>query len=118
MGHEARVEETHSPKCLLTCKPDAGKRSVCSQKRQWNDVIGDLKKCKMYPNWREQAQDRSIWCGWIKAAAEDLNEELELIKKSKKHQLKQRREAVNQEQTLSDWRCSAREHLELTKQAW
>ena len=28
LGHVARMEETHIPKCLLTCKPDGGKRSV------------------------------------------------------------------------------------------
>ena len=47
-----------------------------------------------------------IWPGWIKAAAEDVNEEMEIIVQSKKDDLKQRREAVNQEQTLRDWRCS------------
>ena len=79
-------------------------------------MIFDSKRCEMYPNWCEQAQDQSIWCGWIKAAAEDLNEEMEIIEQSKKHELKKRRETVNQEQTPSDWRCS--EHLEVTKPAW
>ena len=62
--------------------------------------------CELYPNWREEAQDRSIWRGWIKAAAEDVNEEMEIAEQSKKDELKERREAVNQEQTRSDWRCS------------
>ena len=59
------------------CKLDVGKRSFGGQKRWWNDVIvGDLKKCQVYPNWREKAQDCSIRHGWIKAGAEDLNEEI------------------------------------------
>ena len=63
-------------------------------------IVGDLKKCEMYPNWSEQAQDRSIWHCWIEAANEDVNEEMEITKQSKKDELKQRGEAVNQEQTL------------------
>ena len=58
------------------------------------------------PNWREEAQDRSIWLDWIKAAAENENEELEITEQSKKDELKQRTEAVNKKQTQSDWRCS------------
>ena len=69
-------------------------------------IVGDLNKCEVYPNWHEQAQDNGIWHGWIKAAAEDVNKEMEIAEQSKKDELKQRREAVNQEQTLSDWRCS------------
>ena len=69
-------------------------------------IVGDLKKCEMYPNWREQAQDRSICRCWIKAANEDVNGEMEITEQSKKDELKQRGEAVNQEQTLSGWRCS------------
>ena len=85
LGHVARMEETRIPKCLLTCKPDKGKRSVGGQKKRWNDVIvGDLKNCELYTNWREEAQDRSTWWGWIKAAAEDANEELEIAEQSKK----------------------------------
>ena len=53
----------------------------------------DLKKCEVYPNRREQAQDRSAWRGWINAAAEDVNEELEAKEQSKKDELKQRRQA-------------------------
>ena len=60
----------------------------------------------MYPNCCGQVQGRNIWRGWIKAAAEDVNEEMEITEQIKKDELKQRREAVNQEQTLSDWRCS------------
>ena len=37
---------------------------------------------------------------------EDVNEEMQITEQSKKDELKQRREAVNQEQTRSDWRCS------------
>ena len=48
----------------------------------------DLKKCDVYPNWREEAQDRSTWRGWFNAAAEDVNEELEAEEQSKKDELK------------------------------
>ena len=101
------MEENHIPKCLLMCKPDRDKCSVGGQKRLWNAVIvGDLKKCELYPNWHEEAQDCSIWQGWIKAAAEDVTEEMDIAKHSKMDELKQRREAANQGQTGSDWRCS------------
>ena len=69
----ARMEETRIPKCLLVSKLARGKCSVDGQKRRWNDVL----VCEVYSNWREQAQDRSTWRGWINAAAEDVNEELE-----------------------------------------
>ena len=86
------MEETRIPKCLLTCKPDRGKCSVGSQKRRWNDVIvGNLKKRELCPNWREEVQDRNIWRGWIKAAAEDVNEEMEITEQSKKDQLREGR---------------------------
>ena len=79
LGHVARMEETRIPNCLLTCKSDGGEHSDGSQKRRWNDVIvGDLKKCEPYPNWHEEVQDCTIWCGWIMAAAEDVNEEMEI----------------------------------------
>ena len=85
----------------------ASRTGINSQKRRWNDdIVGDLMKCEMYPNWREQVQDHSIWRDWIKAVAEDVNEEMEIEEQSKKDELKQRRAAVNQEQTLSHWRCS------------
>ena len=107
LGNVAKMEETRIPKCLLACKPDGGKRSVDGQKRRWNDmIVGDLEKCEMYCSWCEQVHDRSMWRGWIKAAAEDVNEKMEIAEQSKKDELKQRREAVNQEQILSDWRCS------------
>ena len=38
--------------------------------------------------------------------AKDLNEDTEVTERRKKHELKQRREAAGQEQTLSSWRCS------------
>ena len=64
LGKVARMEETRIPKCLLMCKPDGGKHSVGGQKRQWIYVIlGYLNKCELYTNWREEAQDRSIWRG-------------------------------------------------------
>ena len=51
LGRVARMEETRIRKCLLTCKPDRGKCSVGGQKRPWIDmIVGDLKKCEMYPN--------------------------------------------------------------------
>ena len=79
---------TRIPKCLLRCKPDEGKHSVGGQMRQWNDMmVGGLKKSELCPNWCEEAQDRSIWRGWIKAAAEDVNEEMEIAKQSKKDEL-------------------------------
>ena len=59
-----------------------------------------MKKCELYPNWHEEAQDRSIWRGWITEAAEDVSEEMEITEQRKKDERKQRREAVNQEQTL------------------
>ena len=55
-------------------------------------IVGDLKKCELCTNWREEAQNRSIWRGWIKAAAEDVNEEMEIAEQSKKDELKQRRD--------------------------
>ena len=77
------------------------------QKRRWNDVIvSDLKKCELYPNWRDQAQDCSTWRGWTNAAAEDANEEMKATEQSKKDELKQRREAASQEQRQTGWRCS------------
>ena len=107
LGKVARMKETRIPKCLLMCKPEGGKRSVGGRKMQWIYVIlGYLNKCELYTNWREEAQDRSIWRGWIKAAAEDMNEEMEIAKLRRKDELKQRREDVNQEQTRNDWRCS------------
>ena len=107
LGHVARMEEMRIPKCLLVSKWARGKRSVGRQKRRWNDVIVcDLKKCDVYPNWREQAQDRSTWRGWINAAAEDVNEELEDKEQSKKDELKHRRQAACHEHTQSGWRCS------------
>ena len=66
----------------------------------------DLKKCDVYSNWREQAQDRSTWRGWINAAAADVNEELEIKEQSKEDELKQRKEAACHEQTQSGWGCS------------
>ena len=107
LGHAARMEETRIPKCLLVSKLARGKRSVGGQKRRWNDVlVCDLKNCEVYSNWREQAQDCSTWRGWINAAAEDVNEELEAKEQSKKDELKQRREAACHEQTQSGWGCS------------
>ena len=45
LGHLARMEEIHIPKCLLVSKPAGGKRSVGGQKRGWNDMmVNDLKK--------------------------------------------------------------------------
>ena len=77
----------------------ASQTGVNGQKRWWNDdihVVGDSNKCEMYPNWREQVQDHSIWHGWIKAVAESVDEEMEIEEQSKKDELKQKREAVNQ----------------------
>ena len=54
----------------------------------------DLKKCEVYSNWREQAQDRSTCRRWINAAVEDVNEELEAKEQGKMDELKQRREAA------------------------
>ena len=69
-------------------------------------IVGDLKKCEVYSNWHEQVQDRSIWHGWIKETTEDINKQMEITEQSKKvkGEVKQRKEAVNQGQTLSDWR--------------
>ena len=39
LGHLERLDDTRLPKCLLVCRPQAGKRSVGGQKRRWNDVI-------------------------------------------------------------------------------
>ena len=72
-------------------------------------VVSDLKKGELVPNWREQAEDRSTWRGWINAAAEDVNEEMEAMEKSKKDELKQRRETCSQGQTQSVWRCTVLE---------
>ena len=109
LGHVARMEEMRIPKCLLVSKLARDKCSVSGQKRRWNDeLVRDLKKCEVYSNWREQAQDRSTWRGWINAAAEDANEELEAKEQSKKDELKQRRQTSCHEQIQSGWRC--REH--------
>ena len=109
LGHVARMEETRIPKCLLVSKLARGKCSVGGQKRRWNVVlVRDLKKCEVYSNWREQAQDHSTWRGWFNAAAEDVNEELEAKEQSKKDELKQRREAACHEQAQSGWGCSER----------
>ena len=97
----------YSPKCLFVSKLVRSKCSVGGQKRRWNDVLGcDLKKCEVYSNWRDQAQDRSTWRGWINAAAEVANEELEAKEQSKKNVLKQRRQASCHKQTQSGWGCS------------
>ena len=107
LGHVARMEEARIPKCLLVCKLAGGKRSVGGQKRRWNDVIvNDLKKCELYPNWREQAQVRRSWRGWIWASAEELNEEMEAAERRKKDELKQRKEATSLEQTQNGWECN------------
>ena len=66
-------------------------------------IVGDLKKCEMSFNWCEQAQDCSIWRGWTKPAAEDVNEEMEITEQSKKDELKQRREAVRQPGADTEW---------------
>ena len=106
LGHVARMEAARIPKCLLVCKPAGGKRSVGGQKRRWVDVVvEDLKKCELDTNWREQAQDRSTWRGWVNAAAEDVNEEMEAKEQRKKDGLKQRRENTSQELTQIIWKC-------------
>ena len=107
LGHVARMEGNRIPKCLLVCKPFGGKRSAGGQKRRWNDVIvEDLKKCELYPNWREQVEDRSTWRGLINAAAEDVNEEMEAKEQSKKDELKRRRDGISQEQSQCGWECA------------
>ena len=54
LGHLECMDDTRLPKCLLVCRPQAGKRSAGGQKRHWNDVVlGDLKKCGLFPGWRE-----------------------------------------------------------------
>ena len=54
LGHLERMDDTRLPKCLLVCRPQAGKCSAGGQKRRWNDVVlGDLKKCGLLPGWRE-----------------------------------------------------------------
>ena len=60
----------------------------------------------MYSNWCVLAQDRSAWRGWINAAAEDVNKEMEATEQSKKDEIKQRRETATQELSQSVWRCS------------
>ena len=49
-------------------------------------IVCDLKMCEMYiyPNWREQVQDCSIWRGWIKEATEDVNKQMKTTDKSEK----------------------------------
>ena len=95
--------------CVCVC--------VLPLRGRWNDIIvGDLKKCEMHSNWREQAQDCSMWRGLINAAAEDVYEEMKSEEHSKKDELKQRRESINQKQAQSCWRCS--ESLCGTKQGW
>ena len=69
-------------------------------------LVDDLKKCELYSSWREEVQDRKIWCVWISTAAEDLNEELEAAEQRKKDKLKQRREATKQQQNQNGWGCS------------
>ena len=92
---------------MLVSKLARVKHSVGGQKRWWNDVlVCGLKKCGVYSNWHEQEQVHSTWRGWINAAAEDMNEELEAKEQSKKDELKQRREAACHEQTQSGWGCS------------
>ena len=54
-------------------------------------ITNDLKKLELYPSWCEEVQDRHIWRGWINAAAEDLNEEMEVAERKNKDELKQRR---------------------------
>ena len=111
------MEVTCIFKCLHTCKPNGGKDSVGGQKRQRIDVIVDEKECEMYPSWDEEEQDTA--CnrrGWIKATSKDVNKEMEVTEQSKKDELKQRMEAVNQEKTPIDWRCRVVILLEVTKQ--
>ena len=69
-------------------------------------IMNDLKKCELYPNWREVVQDHSIWRGWIEAAAEDLDKAMEVAERRKKNELKQRREPASQEESQSSWKCN------------
>ena len=48
LGHLERMADTRLPRCLLVCRPQAGKHSAGRQKRCWNNVVlGDLKKCDL-----------------------------------------------------------------------
>ena len=92
------------PKCMLVCRPEGGKRTQGGQKRRWaDDITADLKKCGLHLDWRKLVQDRAQWRGMVRAAAEDVNEELEASEKARKDERKQRREGVTAAQNR--WPC-------------
>ena len=93
LGHVERMDDTRLPKCLLVCKPQDGKRSVGGQKRRWNDlVLRDLKRCGLFPDWRDMACERGAWRGLVNEAASELNCLLEEDEERKKAERKLRRE--------------------------
>ena len=52
-------------------------------------LVADLKKCELYTNRHVEAQDHSICRRWMEAAAENVNEEMEIAEQSKKDELRQ-----------------------------
>ena len=93
LGHLERMDDTRLPKCLLVCRPQAGKHSAGGQKRRWNDVVlGNLKKCGLLPGWSELAHERVAWRAMVREASRDLNRSLEESEIRKKDERKLRRE--------------------------
>ena len=83
------MDETCLPKCLLVCRPQAGKGSAGGQKRHWNDVV--CGKCGLLPGWRDLAHERGAWRALVKEATRDLARSLEESEIRKKDERKLRR---------------------------
>ena len=93
LGNLERMDVSRLPRCLLVCRPQAGKRSAGGQKRRWNDVVlGDLKKCDLLLDWRDVACERAAWRAMVKETAEVVNHSLEESEAKKKDERKIRRE--------------------------
>ena len=81
------------PKQLLVSAPVGGKRTAGGQKRRWNDLVSkDLSLCNLSRTWREEALERASWRATIKQSIPLVNHQAEIREKSRKDEVKRRRE--------------------------